>query len=167
MLVFGSIRNLPRDSNFVVYNFTSTIETIPRLDLLPPRELVVSDEKEFDYLFMQYIMNDNNHFNAMMQIMMSLYIGDNVFIAISDISDPYIMNLNESLIKFIQQRYGYNAYKINTIEDLEYIDPTDGEFSFDGIYNFDSDRNRYVQNIEEARIAKGGRVETGESIPGY
>lgn len=154
MLVFGPIIALPKWKPFTVYNFTSTAEYIPRLDLLPPREIVTMNEYEFDLAFSRFVLEDNNHFNALMQIIYSLYNGDDVFVAISNLSEPYLNNLNESLMKLIQQRYGYNANRVNFAEDILYIDSCDGEFSFDGLMIFDQDRERYVYNMEMTKAAE-------------
>ena len=66
--------------------------------------------------------------------------------------------MNESLIKMIQQRYGYNAAVINDINDLDYVNPEDFSFSIQGLHNLDEDKKRLVMILESRRIQAGGRI---------
>ena len=49
--------------------------------------------------------------------------------------------VKESIIKFIQIRYGYNCWEIEDIDDLQVID--EPFFTPMGIMNLDNDKLRY------------------------
>ena len=51
-------------------------------------------------------------------------------------------NMVESIIKIIQQRYGYNSAIINDPEDIYYLNQ-DESFSLAGLPNLDMDKERY------------------------
>lgn len=162
MLAWGTIKSIPDWIPFRVYNFTSLSQKYPMLNLLPPEEFmrVSGSAKDFDILYMQYIFNTDIAFNSLMSIVYDLYTGKDVYIAISDVSDPYIENLNESVIKLIQQRYGYNSYRVNQVEDFDFVNPDFGSFSLNGIYNLDQDKERYSVSLEVNRI-----ISTGDGGP--
>ena len=68
-------------------------------------------------------------------------------------------NIAESLFKAIQQRYGYNAYRVNSLDDYLWVKNSGSLPQFNpywGIYNLDIDRNRYSILIESARLKAGG-----------
>ena len=84
-------------------------------------------------------------------IIYNLYQGKDVFILVDD----NLIDLNESLFKFIQQRYGYNACRINNLEDLIYAENTD--FSREGLCNLDIDKERLSYMLETERLKSGGK----------
>ena len=75
-----------------------------------------------------------------MLIMYAVYEGHDVYLCASNID--MVQPLNESFIKFIQQRYGINCYIINTVEDMECVRDFGSGFSIEGIGNFDIDKER-------------------------
>ena len=135
MLLYGTIQGLNVTENCIIYNFSSLNEKYPRLNLYPPLEF----GKEYDYNF------------DMMMIVYNLYQGHDVFLLVDD----DLEGLNESLLKFIQQRYGYNAYRINCLEDLLYTENTD--FSTEGLINLDIDKDRLSYILESDRLQNGGK----------
>ena len=58
----------------------------------------------------------------------------------------------ESLLKFIQQRYGYNGYIINEASDVEFLN--EGSFTIQGLYNLDIDKERYSPILLEMEKLK-------------
>lgn len=154
MLMVGTIQNLQVTDNTVVLNFSSLNEKYPKLDIYPPRELPGRSEYEFDMAYAQYIMSNDMVFFDFMQIPYNLYLGKDVFILIDD--DARYEFLNESLLKFIQQRYGYNANYITCAEDFIYAEP--GTFSEIGMANLIYDKERLSYIAEKSRLLSGGVV---------
>lgn len=145
MLFYGSFKctNIPQ--NTIVYNLTSLNESLPRLRLLvPPGNVGYLDSRDFDIAYMNYIFNNNNVFIEFFQIIYNLYMGNDVYITIIDGID-WSENLIESLLKLIQQRYGYNAYRIEYYAD--YQEAIKHHSDFDpgyGLMNLDMDKQRYT-----------------------
>jgi hypothetical protein len=152
MLYYGTIQGLNTTENCIVYNFTSLNETYPRLKLYPPENFNNNVyDYEFDYMYANYIIYNDNVFFDFMMIIYNLYQGKDVFILVDD----NLIDLNESLFKFIQQRYGYNACRINNLEDLIYAENTD--FSREGLCNLDIDKERLSYMLETERLKSGGK----------
>lgn len=132
-------------SNLVVFSLTGMREGFPTLGILPPNTILFSDdpnERISDEIMMNYIFsNDNIFFEFFSKVMYPLYSGADVYIVVTNGS--VFDSITESVIKIIQQRYGYNAAYINYADDLSYIDK-DTNFSLTGVYNFDIDKERYT-----------------------
>lgn len=138
----------------IIFSLTSLSERYPRLHLLnPPNFLGSTSEKEFDINYMRYILEVDQNFYQFMSIIYPLYMGKNVYICNG--TDPYSEMLIESLLKIIQQRYGYNATRINHINDLFTAELTDFESSY-GLANLDVDKERYSYIYEQERLRSGG-----------
>jgi hypothetical protein len=139
--MYGNSKNIPVWSdNTVVYNLTSLIEYYPRLNLLVPSGIGYYDGYEFDVAYMNYIFGNNEVFTQFFQIVMNLYMGKDVYIITDD--ELWSENLVESLMKLIQQRYGYNCCRINSYED--YTNMKDGKFDPGwGLANLDADKERF------------------------
>jgi len=161
MLVFGPYRSIPKDENFIVYNFSSLTQVVPRLPglfIVPNGVNTNFDmERSFDAWYYNYVLEDQVACTSLMQILMSLYEGNKVYICIGDYTtDPYISMLNESFMKILQTRYGIKYSIINEPEDYDYIAKDGCDFdTVDGIYNFDEDRKRFMQLSIENSIMKG------------
>ena len=142
MLMYGNSKNIPvYNDNTSVYNLTSLIEYYPRLNLLVPSGIGYYDGYEFDVAYMNYIFSNNPVFAQFFQIVMDLYMGKNVYIITDD--ENWSENLVESLMKIIQQRYGYNSCRIDTYDD--YTSMTDGKFDPGwGLANLDCDKERFA-----------------------
>ena len=92
------------------------------------------------------------------QIIYNLYLGYDVFILAS--SEDWSENILESLLKLIQQRYGYNAVRIDSDDDYIFA-RNNMTFDFDprfGIYNLDQDKERFSYLIENFRLANNGNL---------
>lgn len=154
MLLLGPVRSIQETSNTVIYNFSSLSEKYTKLYLYPPNDLGALSEYDFDVRYYNYILNNDTIFFDFMMIIYSLYQGKDVFLVIDD--DIRLEPLNESLMKIIQQRYGYNGNYIRTEEDFLYA--TEGSFSVEGLYNLDIDKERLSYMLESTRISNGGKV---------
>ena len=143
MLIYGDgvvIKDILEMPDFRVYNFSSLREGFPRLNLIPPHNLGANTEYEFDVKYAQYILNNDLIFMNFMTIIMELYYGHSVYLLISN--DYWSELLIESLMKLIQQRYGVNGARVNTLEDLMFT--VDSGFEEFGIMNLDMDKERYT-----------------------
>jgi len=156
-LVYGNvdIARLMRDDLWKIYSFTSLAQDFPDTGLIPPNNLGAINEYDFDVKYMQFIMNDDFRFIKFMDIMYNIYNHKNLFLVIN--YEDWSINLVESLLKLIQQRYGINATMINEIDDINIMKDTDFD-SYYGINNFDQDCNRYLEISERYRIMNGGTV---------
>lgn len=140
MILFGTTKILEFiSSDYIIYNLSSYIETIQKIYLLPPSEIADSflDEKSFDMQYANFILNDDFSFMELMKIIIPIYEGKDVLLLISE----SLEHITESLMKFISGRYGIISYLVYEKEDLEYLNESD--FSLNGLYNLDIDKNRY------------------------
>jgi hypothetical protein len=135
-----------------IFNITGMKEGYENLQILiPPNEVGRFTGRDFDICYANYIIYNDNVFIEFFKIIQNLYKGQNVYLVFDATSD-WSENLAESLLKLIQQRYGYNAYHILLPEDYLYASQNDMS-RFDpcyGIHNLDIDKERYefvVQNM--------------------
>lgn len=155
MLMYGPPQstNLTFSGKGVVYNLTSMKEGFVRLaTLIPPNEFGRFTDRDFDILYADYIMGNDIIFCEFFQIIYNLYIGNDVFI-IADDAD-WSENILESLLKLIQQRYGYNAVLITSDEDYIYAkNNCYSDFAPGyGLYNLDIDKDRFTSIIVDCRL---------------
>lgn len=161
MLMYGpaSAADIKFGGKGVMYNLSSMREGFISLQaLIPPNTIGRLTDREFDIAYANYIMSNDTLFCIFFQIIYNLYIGKDVFIIVS--TEDWSENLLESLLKLIQQRYGYNAVLINTEADYLYA-ATSMNFGFApgyGIYNLDQDKERFTTIIEQYRIANNGAL---------
>jgi hypothetical protein len=153
MLLYGDARNI--QDQCVVLNYTSYIEGYRRLNLLPPNSLGASSDYQFDQLYMQYILSNDALFIEFFSLIEMLRNGRDVYIIVSN--DDWSEQLIESLLKLIQQRYGYNATRINCFEDLITAEPGNFNSSY-GLFNYDTDADRYTDLVMRIRLAQGGSI---------
>ena len=161
MLMYGpaSAADIKFGGKGVMYNLSSMREGFISLQaLIPPNTIGRLTDREFDIAYANYIMSNDTLFCIFFQIVYNLYIGKDVFIIVS--TEDWSENLLESLLKLIQQRYGYNAVLINT--EADYLYATNSmNFGFApgyGIYNLDQDKERFTTLIEQYRIANNGAL---------
>ena len=147
MIIFGPHEALIDRKNMVVFNFTSLREGFEMLKLVPMENLAYGDERMFDQNYANYILSRDAVFVELMKMMLPIFNGLDVYIMIHH--NPNFEVLHDSLQKFIQQRYGYVSNIIYSIEDWECV--IDSQFSLQGIYNFDKDKERllalYTQTV--------------------
>lgn len=161
MLMYGpaSAADIKFGGKGVMYNLSSMREGFISLQaLIPPNTIGRLTDREFDIAYANYIMSNDTLFCIFFQIIYNLYIGKDVFIIVS--TEDWSENLLESLLKLIQQRYGYNAVLINTEADYLYA-VTSMNFEFApgyGVFNLDQDKERFTTLIEQYRIANNGAL---------
>ena len=146
MLMYGpsSCMNIRFAGQGIEYNFTSFKEGGVRLNYLLPNIQQISDDFEFDFAYAQYLMTNDQVFVEFFQIIYNLYLGKDVFIAVEP-NENWAENVLESLLKFIQERYGYNAIKIESEEDYLFArNNFNSDFNPEfGLYNLDVDKERF------------------------
>ena len=91
---------------------------------------------EFDIQYSTTIFNTPQLFHSLMQIMYCVYNNINAYVLIQ--RDPYRDSIMESIIKLIQQRYGYLCWLIEDIDDIEDLN-NNAMLSPIGILTLDND----------------------------
>ena len=160
MILIGDARcvNEALLRGFKVYNYSSMMEGLQKLNLLPPIVDQSVPEFNFDLYYANWLLSCPEAFRDLMVIMYDVYSGFDVFLASASME---VMGfINESFIKFIQQRYGINCYWVNTAEDIEYCRTINSGFSIEGLANLDMDKERLSEVAMEAN-------QQSNSIAGY
>ena len=155
MIVFVSDPNLipciaQKSGNpFKIFNLTSLYSGYQSLSALVTNmydvnhsglpTVVFVDTVDFDIQYANKIFSIPAMFEAFMTIVINTYQGFDVFILVQ--RDNYRDALMESIIKLIQQRYGYNSWIVNDIDDIECLH--EPMFSPYGIMQVDQDLNQY------------------------
>lgn len=152
MLMYGNGAN----STIVdakIYNVSSMREGYENLQILiPPNVIGKTFDREFDINYYNYIMQNDQVFMEFFRIIQDLYLNKNVYLMFGD--DEWSENLCQSLLKIIQQRYGYNGYYIDNMNDYLYASMNDtSDFNKEyGIYNLDQDKMRYSYLVKQIQI---------------
>jgi hypothetical protein len=120
--------------------------------LIPPNVIGKTFDREFDINYYNYIMQNDQVFMEFFRIIQDLYLNKNVYLMFGD--DEWSENLCQSLLKIIQQRYGYNGYYIDNMNDYLYASMNDtSDFNKEyGIYNLDQDKMRYSYLVKQIQI---------------
>lgn len=95
--------------------------------------------QDFDNLFVNRLLWDDNCFYEFMRIMIPLYQGKDVFLLVYNEPEVFAP-ITECITKLIQQRYGYNYQEVYDVDD--YDDNFGGQFTTPGILQFDQDMKR-------------------------
>lgn len=146
MLVFGPYSCTKKmydlNQSTIFFNLTSLKEGFERLNLIPPSiQNMYLNDKNFDLLYANYILQNDAVFYEMMKIVYSIYSGNTVYILTStDLQECDFVA--ESLQKFIQSRYGIISNNVNSEEDLDFL--SECNFSMNGLYNLDIDKERFA-----------------------
>ncbi len=155
MLIFGSAKLIEQLSveKFVILNFSSLVNNYEQLHLIPDPKTMPNTEYEFDQAYANWIMSNDEQFIDLMKIVFPLFCGYNVFVVVNwyEYSEsPYLANINETLIKFIQDRYGYSASIINTEEDYlgQHRSSLESDFSIEGLANMDFDKSILAYKLQ-------------------
>lgn len=171
LLMYGSRPVLEYDSGFldhgVIFNTTSyKMGFIELKCLMPPNSLGYLTDRDFDIAYANYILGNDNLFVQFFQIIYNLYIGKDVYIIVNN--DDWAVNLDQSIFKLIQQRYGVNAVLVNSEEDYIFAKMTmDCDFNKGyGIYNLDIDKERFSYLVETFRINSHGYL-PGVALEGF
>ena len=135
---------LSQGNNLIVYNLTSLNEMFPRVYLVPPMELGRNNDLQFDINYANWIMYNDPQFVQFMNIISNVYNGYDVFILISE--EDWSADLVDSIMKFIQERYGVVGAYVRSA--LDYIYASEVEFAEGmGLINIQNDMERYGELI--------------------
>lgn len=149
MLIFGDHNCIPNTNKaMLIYNLSSMKEGFERVNILPPSNISYNEEKGFDMNYASYLMSDEAFFEFFGKVIMPIYDGYDVYIVVT--RNGMFDAIEESLQKFIQQRYGINSYIVNSIDDYIMEDIT--SFSIQGLYNLDIDKDRYIYRYATINI---------------
>ena len=142
-------------NKYIVYNLSAYIEGIERIYLLPPDDIshYYADEKTFDLLYADFIFKNDFSFMELMKIIIPIYEGKDVVLLISE----SLENITESLLKFINGRYGIIPSIVTDEEDLDMI--TESNFTLNGLYNLDQDKNRFSRLYAMTNINDQGEID--------
>ena len=113
------------------FNLFSILDYGFRLDKLAPIDMILPYLKEdengsdvnslnFDKMYASQIIGNDEVFIDFMKLMNRVNEEEDT-VLISNYNSPIIMPIIDSLLKFIQQRYGINAFILNALEDYESI----------------------------------------------
>ena len=121
-----------------IYSLARIIHPLNQANNIPP--IIYIDTLEFDINYANEILNNNpKMFEDLMKIMMNSHEGYIVIILVY--RDAFRDSIMESLIKLIQQRYGYNSWIVNDIDDIDGI--TESTYSSIGLITLEEDIKRY------------------------
>ena len=141
-----------KTSKAIKYNLTSMNNVYPTLQwLLPynmgiPQEVIEGDcdSDTFDYWYWRMIEQKPNSFLDLMRIMIPVFNDPTLVVQIGIDESSYRNSIRESLIKYIQRRYGVVSYIVTTPEDFILINSDDTTFSIPGLFNMDEDLKRWI-----------------------
>lgn len=94
---------------------------------------------DFDIQYASALMNDPNMFCKLLMILSATYEGSIAIILVQ--RDPYRDAIMESIIKFIQQRYGHNSWIVEDPEDIFCI--KENSFTPYGFMNLQQDIKKF------------------------
>jgi hypothetical protein len=140
MLFYGNSSNVVGD---IVYNISSMNENYFRLATLqPPNNIGYLTDRDFDIAYANYILQNDIPFYQFFMIIYPLYMGKDVYLISGD--ENWNENLIESILKLIQQRYGYEGFQITSQEDYLFLSSRTSDFDPGyGLINLDQDKNRF------------------------
>ena len=163
MIIFTPIRDFPVDilqskgvRQVVKYNLSHYYAEMSILNLLVPSSEFISEDiltgdcttTDFDQVYHNFILSNDIAFSQFMSIIIPVYMDPSTLVHIAILYNDYTIAFVESLIKLIQQRYGYNSYFINDVEDFLYT--TEPEFTIPGIFALDQDLLRWRMMNDQA-----------------
>ena len=98
----------------------------------------------------------------MMKIILPVYNGEDVYLIVYH-DNGYFDAITESVVKFIQNRYGIIPVYINDMIDYDFT-PTQYNMSLsvNGLFNFDQDKEIYVKEYVREMYNMGQPIEDGK-----
>ena len=156
MIVFTPLQNFPIEylqykgiRQVIKYNLSSYYNDAPTLNALVPspqyipQDVLLGDTTDpiFDIEYHKYIFDSQQAFMEFMLIMVPAFTSPDTLIHIMIKQSNFRDVIMESLIKLIQQRYGYNVCIVNEADDFLYAEESD--FSIPGLFALDQDLVRW------------------------
>lgn len=151
MIIFGPYRAFapliglgdPTREEYVIFNLNSPVQCGVNLNYIFPtgyNNTQSPDEFQYDMWICDYLNNSREGFTGLMNIMYNSYLGATVLCIIDDA--PWSLPQVESLIKYIQCRYGVEVNLINEFDDLAFVKPP--VYTKLGRQTFNADKERFV-----------------------
>lgn len=106
---------------------------------------------EFDIRYANTILSIPQLYEAFMKMMIPNFRGELVLVLVD--RDEYRDAIMESLIKFIQQRYGYNCWIVEDYEDIDFL--KESSFSQNGILTMREDIKRIHELYSSGSVSQG------------
>lgn len=156
MIVFTPLQNFPIEylqykgiRQVIKYNLSSYYNDAPTLNALVPfpqyipQDVLLGDTTDpvFDIEYHKYIFESQQAFMEFMSIMVPAFTSPDTLVHIMIKQSNFRDVIMESLIKLIQQRYGYNVCIVNEVDDFLYTEESD--FSIPGLFALDQDLARW------------------------
>ena len=157
MIIFTPIRNIPvemleskRIKQVIRYNLSSYYSDVPTLNMLIPSIDYIPEESlegdmvycpSFDLSYHGFIIENPEAFCQFMSIIIPAYMSPETMVQVYINHSEYRDAILESLVKLIQQRYGFNAYIVNELSDFMYAD--DSDMSIPGLCAIQQDISRW------------------------
>lgn len=132
------------NTNSIIFNMNANVSTFVPVYLMPPQGMIYTS-LEFDNEYINLILTNDHYFLQLMRIMIPLRDGHDVYILAYN-EETVFNPITETLMKLIQQRYGYNYQEIHSVDDLNIFDCSG--FTTPGIIQFDEDFKRYEECIK-------------------
>ena len=105
---------------------------------------------EFDMRYAELLLSQPQMFHSLFSIVYYNYIGYLVIVLVQ--RDRYRDCIMESIMKLIQQRYGFNSWLLEDINDVELVD--EGSYTSIGIMNIDADIQRHIKMYQMGQVPK-------------
>lgn len=106
------------------------------------------ENPEIDMMYWNLIMSKPKMFESLVRVVFNSFEGNLCLVLIQH--DPYRDSVLESLIKLIQQRYGFTPWIVNDIEDISVLE--EPLYTAEGLNNIDTDRQHYHQLFMAGQI---------------
>ena len=103
---------------------------------------------EIDIAYWELIMKNNKMFNDLMKLVLNSFEGFVCMVLVKH--DEYRDAVLESIIKLIQQRYGFTPWVIQDEGDIEVLE--EPEYTAQGLVTLDEDRKRYHMMCEAGQV---------------
>lgn len=143
LLMYKGIKTVLRFNMSSMYEGIETVSNlIPSYDIINNPALHDYNGINFDAFYCSHVIENDAAFIDLMKIMIPANLNPDCLIHIMIKQSEFRDVVTETLIKLIQQRYGYNCYIVNEIEDFIYTDESD--FSIPGLFVFEQDRGRWL-----------------------
>lgn len=145
--------------NGVIININANVQGFYQLCLTPDLKMLGGINvfsQEFDDWYVYQLLNNDSLFMNFITLVSHLRNGKDVILLMYNKSEVFDA-MNESLLKLIQIRYGYNYQVLDETCNIDYYDQSC--FSTPGIVQFDQDYQRY-----QSLLIKYGLLNTNEEI---
>ena len=152
MIIFTHDLNLAyeiarRSNEYVIMNLSSSYSNFIDIASLITRFMqymsnkpnIIVNTVQFDMEYAMAIQQDQLMYESLLKIIMNSYEGRTVIILVH--RDDYRDAIMESIIKYIQEKYGHKSWIVEEIEDLELL--REERFSPSGLINIDEEIRNY------------------------